>query len=569
MGDESALPGSGWLLVSVRPGGELPRAGRLLGLGAVGSDGSVSLGWGNPPVRVGDAHILTRDPRRAGRVLGVTRETELLSPDLLGTVQPPFACAVPVAGGWQVGQDPLGFRTVYVREEPGWVAVSTSGAALARLAGSSLDESALAVASRLGWLVGDATPWRQVRALRRGATLESGRYLPGPSAELPMAPVGDPVTLAARILRETLVAFLDDRPDAVLQLTGGFDSRILLAAIPPERRSSVTAMTLRTASSLDAQIAEAITKQYGMRHVVRDFAAIEQVAPAEAFDRCLQMAVQLDGAGDPVASAAVEIAEGTRGTQPRIVGMGGEVARGFYYFGPMWAGRVSPARVRRFADWRLFANEAAPREMFTTSFASWAADEARRRVSDAFLEASGGWFERTDAFYLGERMRRWAGGLASAWCLDRIDMNPMLDPRFVSLVSALPPADKSNMRFLARLIDRLDPQLASLPMDGRPAPRAFIAPTIADRAEWASILARKVAGKVRQRLRAAPRPPEGGELLSAKVVAHLRADPAQLEYALSTGVLSSAWVERLTAGEVDASPAAVAFLLRLVAAARA
>ena len=295
------------------------------------------------------------------------------------------------------------------------------------------------------------------------------------SADALSEPVGgDAVAVAARILRKTISVLLDEHPDALLQLTGGIDSRLLLAAIEPRRRSSVSVLTLRTAGSQDAAIAGSLAARWGMKHVLRDFAAVEALSPEEAFAACLEVTDRLDGAADPIAATAVEIAEHGRSPQARIVGLGGEVAQGFYYVGPLWADRVSTGRIHRFADWRVFANEAAPTEMLTREFSSWAVGEARRRVRDSFLEQPGGWFDRTDAFYLHQRMRRWAGGLASAWCMERADVNPMLDPRFVALVTGLRPSDKADLQFLARLLDHLDPELAALAMDGRPPPQAYL-----------------------------------------------------------------------------------------------
>lgn len=568
-----ALSGSGLLLLSPRRGGTLPDWRGITGLREGGHptrDGTVCLTWGHDLPRVGDGFLLVREPIVGGSRLRVHDAAQLVSDSVIRSAQPPFAAAVPTGAGWTLRQDALGFRLLYRREAPGWAAVSTSARALSLLAPSGLDEGTLAVVSLLGWPLADRTPWREVRVLRHGVALAGGDTdASDGGGALPGLEGGEPVATAARILRTTLEAFLDENPTAVLQLTGGVDSRILLAAIPRARRAAVQVMTLRTSGSRDASIASALAARYGMRHTIRSFSEIATMSAEQAFGACMAAALRLEGSADPIAAACVEVAEGQRGEQTRIVGLGGEVARGFYYVGPLWADHVGERRIRRFADWRLFANEAAPREMFTTEFASWAAEEARRQVRQTLLEPRGSWFELTDAFYLDQRMRRWAGGLASTTCLERVDMNPMLDPRFVGLVTGLRPSEKVNLRFLARLLDHLDPELTALPLDGRPAPSVYLRASSLQRAGLVGMATRKVIRKVGQRLTSTTRSSEGGDLLTEKVVAHLRSDPGRLDPAVATGFLDPVWVERLCAGELRPTAAAVAHLMTLLASAMA
>ena len=510
--------------------------------------------------------MLVREPRTAAGLIRGDAAGQV--PDAMRRMAlPPFAQALATAQGWRVTQDGLGFRSLFQREEAGWAAISTSARALEVIEPAGINEPSFAVLSLAGWPVSDDTPWRRVRMLRHGGLLADGQVMPFSADALSEPVAGDAVAVAARILRKTISVLLDEHPDALLQLTGGIDSRLLLAAIEPRRRSSVSVLTLRTAGSQDAAIAGSLAARWGMKHVLRDFAAVEALSPEEAFAACLEVTDRLDGAADPIAATAVEIAEHGRSPQARIVGLGGEVARGFYYVGPLWADRVSTGRIHRFADWRVFANEAAPTEMLTREFSSWAVGEARRRVRDSFLEQPGGWFDRTDAFYLHQRMRRWAGGLASAWCMERADVNPMLDPRFVALVTGLRPSDKADLQFLARLLDHLDPELAALAMDGRPPPQAYLNTTPGARVALAAIRSRKLVGKVGQRLTGRRRAPEAGEVLAAKVASHLSSRADLLEQVVATGIVDPSWLDQLHAG-VGVSPGGVGFLLRVLSAVR-
>ena len=63
---------------------------------------------------------------------------------------------------------------------------------------------------------------------------------------------------------------------------------------------------------------------------------------------------------DPLAHAALAMAEARAQPGVRISGLGGEVARGFYYFGRPRTTPVTRQRVERLARWRMFTNESVP-----------------------------------------------------------------------------------------------------------------------------------------------------------------------------------------------------------------
>ena len=110
-----------------------------------------------------------------------------------------------------------------------WLAGGVGGAA-------GLDRAAVAVQSLLGWQLGQRTLFDGVRKLDPGAIARLGRD--GVHVQRPTSRTGDPIeprgggARGGCLLRTSLNALLDDHPDAVLQLTGGMDSRLLLSAIP-------------------------------------------------------------------------------------------------------------------------------------------------------------------------------------------------------------------------------------------------------------------------------------------------------------------------------------------------
>ena len=167
----------------------------------------------------------------------------------LARLLPPFAVAHRRAAGEaiHVAVDWLGFFQLYVWQGTGVAAVSTSARALAALAGGGFDDTALGVQAMIGWQPGDATIFAGVRAVPAATvvTLQHGvlrteQYVAPLSfarSNAPAPALADAVDEMAAILRGALERSVVDHPDALLQLTGGHDSRILLGAVAPARPS--------------------------------------------------------------------------------------------------------------------------------------------------------------------------------------------------------------------------------------------------------------------------------------------------------------------------------------------
>lgn len=583
----SALP-AGFVAGSVAPGVprlDVERAARLLGdhprtLVDIGDVCLVLCGLEVAAAAAGNAVLLSRAPRRQHSDLDPAAAAQLLldgERSALPEVLPPFAALTwgGSVAGLIAGVDPLGFRHLYYRQAAGWAAVSTSARALASCGPAGIDRTAVGVQSLLGWQVGLRTPFAQVLKVPPGSvlTLRDGQV----SIQKPAAwqtgtgarSEADPLSLdsavddAAAMLREYLRTFLDDHPDAVLQLTGGQDSRILLGAIPPARRRGLRVMTLAVPGSPDLAIAADLARRYGMDHDVVDLSGLEAISPTDAHELAVAAARRLECSADPLAWASVAWAEAKVEQRPRLSGLGGEVARGFYYLGPARAAPVTRQRVQRLAEWRMFTNEAADPDALEPDFARWARQTVVDELYSIFASYGPDWLTATDEFYLGQRMHRWAGVLATATCLDRIVVNPMLDHHFLDLVRALAPRDKQSSRFLARLSCRLDDELSSIPLDGRPAPRVYAYPNVRNYATLATMTGRKIAGKLRQRALRVRRPPVGGEILATKIAEFYREHPATLEGVSAFGVFRSGWLEKVTVGATPLNPAAAALLVNL------
>lgn len=513
-----------------------------------------------------------------------TRENDVSTADLaamltddaaLTALLPPFAVAHRAAGDASivVAGDWLGFRQLYYWQGEGTAAVATSARALAVLAGGRLDPIGLGAQALIGWQVGDATIFEGVRALPPAtvATLENGsvhlrRYAePLRAAEGPPT-LDDAVEEMAAILSAWQAAYLEAHPDAVLQLTGGHDSRILLGAIPEKLRAGLRALTLGDEASRDVAIAAELSARYGLRHQVHRLDEQPWPTPSQAHALALAAAQALECLASPLALAPLLLAEAQLEQGHRLSGLGGEVARGFYYAGQPIHGVTSARLVERLARWRLFSNEAVEPAALDERFLAGARESTLTTLTGLF--APGDWLRATDEFYLYHRMHRWAGVHGTVAAVRRHSVNPMFDRRFLELALTVAPADKRDSLLLGRLMSRLDPQLAAIPLDSGLVPARLGRRSPATRLALATVTARKAARKVGQRLTRSRRPQLGAANAAELVLAHWRAEPAACAPLYDLPVLRRDWLDGLLAGGQPAQPTTIAFLVNLLAVPR-
>ncbi|MCT9818994.1 asparagine synthase-related protein [Microbacterium sp. W1N] len=524
------------------------------------------------PAEDGIALCISRVRRRAtGRVAPEVVAAALREdPASLADMLPPFGGVFADARGVRVVGDGMGFQQLFLATGRGGVVASGSELLVARLADARLDETAVGIQSLLGWQLGQRTLHRHVEKLAPGSvttiddagasTVEPGR------AEHDPIDLAEAVDRAADLLRTSMGALLDDHPDAVLQLTGGMDSRLLLSAIAPARRRGLRAMTLDVPGAGDVAVARRLAARYGIEHDVRGLSDVSTLSPAEAWRLCRVASTRLDAMSDPVALAAQRVAERAFPQGVRISGLGGEVARGFYYVGRVRDRPYRRADAARLAGWRMFVNEAVEPGLLTADFAAWARERAVDAVFDALRDGGPEWFRATDELYLHHRMQRWAGATDVAVSAERVVINPMLDPQFLRIASRLSPHDKAGARFLGLLQERLDPELAAEPLDGRPAPSAYAHPSplrpLTDRLETARRFTRKGV----QRLRHGSRAPAGGEVMAGRVIEHWRAQPDILAPLAAVPFIDAGWIDALVEGRHTPRVSAVAFLTNLLVA---
>jgi asparagine synthase (glutamine-hydrolysing) len=501
-----------------------------------------------------------------------------LAGDALAGLLPPFAAAhwagpgrpMVLAGDW------LGLRQIYWWQGDGIAAVSTSAPALAAVAGASLDQTALAIQSLMGWQAGLATLFDGVTKLDAGsaAILHGGqvriqRYVEPYLAIDRGLGLSVVVERMAETLRAINSSYLDDHPDTMIQLSGGQDSRLLLCAVPPPQRKGLRAFTIDLAGGVESAVARRLRDLCDLDHEVHLLDAQPPIAPAEAHRLALAAAHGLDCMASPLALAPLALMEATIEQGHRFAGTGGETARGFYYPGQPRHGDTTRRLLQRLAGWRLFANEAVSAEALDPEFAATAHARAFGVIEDCFADLSTEWLRATDEFYLYQRTQRWAGAHSTVAAVRRHYVNPLLDREFLRLALTPAPHDKRDSRLTGLLMNRLDPALAAVPLDTGLVPARMAHPGVARTISIARYTATKTARKVRQRLGGSRRDQLGAAGFASLVVAAWRSAPESVEPLRHIGVIAPAWLDELLDGRRSAPASTIAFLVNLLVAADA
>lgn len=524
----------------------------------------------------GSAVVLSRGPRTtSGQTLTEGEISRRLARMDLGDVAPPFAaCSVSRQREFVAATDAVGLRHVYWVQHEGWAAVSTSGLALSSLTSSRLDEGAIASFALLGHYLGEATPFAGVAVLPPGAIVrlvDGGAEVyrsPPPSLPKKQLDRHRAVSEGVDVVRGLMAACLGAYPDPLLELSGGLDSRMLLAGIPPRERRGLRAATVGPSGTADHRIAAALSRQCGITHAVVQQDEMLTLEARTIADLAEVAALSRDCSGNPAALAVLTWQEGQLDQGPRLSGQNGEFARGFYYPGQRPHPRVREELVTNLTGWRLFTNEAADADIFAEGFLEDMRKATVGVLQRTFASYDTDWLSATDEFYLRERMRRWVGPTYSSACTRRVLQAPFFHPDYLRWARSCLPTDKRGSLVFVEVLSLLAPDLAAAPLDSGLPPRAMVSPSPLDRLKDVGTTLRKLSRKVDQRVRGRGRPARGAAFV---------ADRVQEAWEHQTGALQSLsdlpWVDARIIDEVAngrrrLDPASVGLLLNLELACR-
>ena len=366
---------------------------------------------------------------------------------------------------------------LYFREDPdGTVWASTSAFALASL-GADFDLEAATEWATAGHFITGRTFFRGIRELdcgevvhlRPGAATTRTTWVPTSRGETTASDYREAV-------EEAVDAYSQQEDGLFFELTGGIDSRLLLAA---RLRSSAGTRTWTVGQPGDVEMrtVEKLKEVATFEHLLVSPDAGFAAELPELID---EMHALADGEANAIVYTSLLVAfrelAGVRRTS--VTGSNGELARAFYW--------RAIARGREAGHLRGVVIETVVRKIFRESgglrsvFRPDLPDPetpVREAVADFFRTSP---LQRPSAilddFYLRTRMRRFAGRNISTTSLFCAQGVPYFAPSVVDVILDLPDAQKQDGRVVRETIVDLSPRLAAVPLaSGDPVPPLSIA----------------------------------------------------------------------------------------------
>lgn len=420
--------------------------------------------------------------------------------------------------------DYIGLSALFYVERADSVLISSSSTLLAWLTGASFDEEALVHFSLFGQYAFNRTSFDSVRkipsgtyAAARGGKLRLVSYGPLNEAKYERLAQDHPERAGASLLRDIVSGFVRAVPDSDLDLSGGLDSRIILAAMSLEERRNRRALTIGTPASGDVEIARRISAECRLNHQVVDLQPLSKLDPTAALALLGDAALLYDFMGNPIDRAVGIFVERATLGGARFTGQNGEMARGFFYpFFNVNQPRGS-ADVERLLKWRLIANDRADPDLFNRSIYADFEKSALEYLGQSWPSRSAVLGDDLDTLYLDFRMVGWCGNAFSVAQAHRTIIAPFFDPRFITWVRGMRPAQKRNSRVFARVLQCLDGSLHQIPFDNGVLPAVYSGHLIRRWAGYAALAGKKTLRKLRQRFVGAA----AGTIMSDVLLRHL------------------------------------------------
>jgi len=369
---------------------------------------------------------------------------------------------------------------VYLAEIPGAVVLSDRACWAAAVTGRLGDHDPVMAGAflSLGYPVGDATPFRGVRALGGGRQLRAagGRLVMTRAAGHTARPeasagqgTGDPrpadraAGRVAAALTEAVRPLAHAAAPVELSLTGGKDSRLVAAALAAAG-VPFRARTHGFDRDPDVIIAGMIAGRLGIEHTVTEPRPPGAPGEADVLGRLRSAVLVGDGMLSAFENVGSWVSQGepTAAARPvQVGGHGGELLRGGYAQAA-WRSRAALSAVgaaelfRRMTTRRLGLLRPVAAAVYLASLAPPAAALGRGPLS------------ALDDFYLVNRAGRWSAAARQAYLLRSPLVQPLFADRVVRAARAAPLRDRMSDRLHRDVLASLGPELADLPLAGSP-----------------------------------------------------------------------------------------------------
>lgn len=455
--------------------------------------------------------------------------------------------------------DAFGLGQVFLATRDGAALMGSSATLLADILDAAPSPERLMGYAAFGAFVAEETPFTGIDKLMAGrrASLSGGQISvserPGPTIA-----GGD----LLQAFREAVAAMLHAAPEAELELSGGLDSRLILAAMPPDARRARRAITIGVAGepSEDVIVARELAEAEGLDWTLLDAGGAARLGGTALAALLGDAAAAYDHMANPLDKVSLILAGQGRHVDARFGGQNGEILRGFYYPAQPLDAAPSEALARGLISMRLQANDRVEDAVLAEGVRTGLRAAAEARMVRLLLSFGGTWGQTLDRFYLAQRMQNWVGVSTGHRLMDHAPLYPFFDPGVVAAAMARTPAEKLNSRIAYRLLGALDPALARRPLAGGivPARDASAGPL---RDLWLD--AQRIAGRVSRRLRGRTRPTLGSQTITQhwrRLNLHAK---LPLDRLTRTGLFDEAALAEIAAGTRLPSRPTLGFLLMM------
>lgn len=329
------------------------------------------------------------------------------------------------------------------------LALGSDPAALAAAIGAKPDASALVEDLLLGFRADGRSAFAGVLPCGSANALEYG---PDGVRTADTSPAGDPLETLGRAIAGAM-----DR-GACLELTGGVDSRLLLALGLGAGGRPQRAFTIGVEGDPDVRVAGNLAQAVGMEHRTLLVEPAEDRLPDDTRAFVAESGYVCNAAAYGWLPTIFRALEGYRSEQ--LSGVGGEVGEGFYYTGldPIFERLNSPRlwlRARAVVDGGRWAGLFEP-----GVFGERLRAVARERAE---LHERAPWRLRTDRFYLHARIHGWAVPVIRASAAWYRPTTPFLSDAYLAWSRSLSAEDRRGRAAQRSAIERLAPQLSGIP----------------------------------------------------------------------------------------------------------
>lgn len=358
-----------------------------------------------------------------------------------------------------------GFRPLFVRRFPDGVALSPSLVRLMSIGGSlPTDDRAMAVFLRIGFFVGEDTPFRDVRVLPPGGRLEWRDGVLSIEATYPRIPATSMTRAAALdgfidVFRDAVRrAALDGQRD-VVPLSGGRDSRHILFELCAQGRPPERCLTLRNyppRGTRDVVVATEIARAVGVTH------ELVEETPSRASAE-LRKNLLTHFCADEHAWF-VALADRLSGQDAAVWdGIAGDVLSNGHRLDPAQLALARAGNVEQLAQ--VMLDEGAMRMVPPAMAARWTRDAAAARLTEELrhhLDAP----NPIGSYVFWNRTRREIALVPfGIWNAAGRVLTPYLDPAVYDLLASLPAEMFLDKRFHPDAIRRAYPAHAYLRFD--------------------------------------------------------------------------------------------------------